>query len=283
MWTISKTRNIQADIDEDKFTTRNEKPKGKSAQLKEEELTDNIHAKKCGFITPRPLRWALALEHILENGRLEYKWDYLCVDEDFVECQIKLFPMKAQNIKKILIEIKVNSGVVFISGTNHREWLSETFDPWAKLVETSEYTYQPSSVSQNENLLSKEDSDNELTQIWEEHSILKNSVTTLENSVCQLREDIQNLTSLITALKLSQETTIEALRKEYDHKVSGFSISGDEMIETKIKQCKLELKEDLEKQKSRNAKQEARLQSSIDQIKESVAAHKPVDLSLIEA
>ena len=113
---VSKTRDIQKDVEDNKFTTKSENPRGKSANFMPEAITHGVYKSKSGFTTVRPLLWAQALEEYIKMNDTQHKWDYLCdIDDVFTECHVKIF-VQGSASKKVLIEIGISSGVVKISG-----------------------------------------------------------------------------------------------------------------------------------------------------------------------
>ena len=191
---ISKTRKIVEDIMDAiryHFAPTTEKPKGKSAQLKLEEPTNGVYAKKCGFTTARPAQWADALERLLEANNMDSRWEYSRENEKFSECAIKILPVTT-NPRKVIVEIKFTPGVILVHGTNHQDWIENIFDAWLKLVETGETTILP--IADDKKKHHNEDqSDTELLQLWDENRILRNSVSTLETALSDLRNDFTKL------------------------------------------------------------------------------------------
>jgi hypothetical protein len=129
-WSVNKETKVSDDIKDNMFVTLSKKPTGKSNQLKYEEPTHGVYAQKSGFVTSRPLVWAEALEKWLDAGGLRHQWDYLCKEEKYSECVVKILPTDSVS-KKTLIEIKLNTGVVFISS---QEWSSINFEAWRGIV-----------------------------------------------------------------------------------------------------------------------------------------------------
>ena len=192
-----KTRPMTNDIDENNFVNKNSVARGKAAQLKIEQVTTDIYAKKSGFLTERPIEWALALERILEHTHIDHRWDYTCEDNLFSECIIKLLSTKS---KKLTIEMKLATGVILISGTDHRDWIAGFFEPWGKTVESGEYNPKSSEIIKNLSPTitnKKEDDSKELASLWDEHTILKTSMTNLANHkfVRSMRRFVKSLRS----------------------------------------------------------------------------------------
>ena len=263
------------------FTSKREKPKGKSAQLQLEEPTNGVYSKKCGLYTTRPLKWAEALEILTENNSGDpCRWDYICDDEAYTECAVKIFQLGSTN-KKTVIEIKMITGVIFIYGTNHQEWISSNFGSWKKIVETGEYDCPTPHVSDEaDETKHKEDQENELSQLWAQQTILKTSITTIENSISDLRNDIQTLTETVARHHSSNEAATENINTICDQKMMGILAAADDTIDGKIRKCKLEMTKELEKQTTQVSKQEARFQSSIEQLRNTLSNLKPTDANL---
>ena len=62
----------------------------------------------------------------------------------------------------------------------------------------------------------------DVERLWEEHNDLKTAVTTLETSVGNLSEEVQNLVTVIHELKKSSEATDIAKEKKLDDKLQVF-------------------------------------------------------------
>ena len=257
------------------FTSKREKPKGKSTQLQYEHPTDGVYSKKCGLYTTRPLKWAEALERLTEINSNPSRWDYLGDSEGYTECAVKIFQLGSTN-KKTVIEIKIITGIIFIHGTNHQDWLASWFDPWKQLVETGEYNcpHTNGPIESIEPTI-KKNQQNELSQLWEQQKTLKTSITTLENSVSDLRNDIRKLTETVAAHHSSYEVSVENVNNICDQKVVGLLEAADGAAVGKVLKCKLELAKDIDKQKTLITKQEARFQSSIDQLRNAMNNLKP--------
>jgi hypothetical protein len=162
---------------DDNFAPTTEKPKGKSAQLKVEEPTSGVYAKKCGFTTVRPVQWADALERLLEANNMDSRWEYSRENDKLSECAIKIFPVTS-NPKKVIVEIKFTPGVILVHGANHQEWIENIFDAWLKVVETGEIiilAIDDKNKHPNEHLR-RMGSETEISQLWDENRILRNSV-----------------------------------------------------------------------------------------------------------
>ena len=274
-FTVLKVNKLLDDIN--KFTSKREKPKNKSAQLKSEEPTNGIYARKCGFITERPLKWAQGLEKLIEQA--DYRWDYLCdSDDEFQVCVVKIY-QQSSTTKKIVIEIKISTGVILVSGNNYQEWMGQFFQSWHKMVESSLDEYAPPQPmlpppSQNvPTTLPDDDSETQMSQLWEEQAKLKTSITTLGNSVEEMRSDLQGLSDSITSLKSTFHDLLAERDQAWDKKLTIFLDSAEEASKVMITQCKAELASDLEKQRKTMNEQEARLQSSLDQLKNSTVVN----------
>jgi hypothetical protein len=294
---LKDTRKIQEDVTDNKFTSKSEKPRGKSANLKVEVPTHGVYARKSGFTTERPLHWAEALEKYIENNNIHHRWDYLCDSDDvYQECRVKIFP-QSPSTKKILVEIKISSGVIHISGNDYQEWITETFNSWSELLNndlpnqlpppllttatTSSPPPLPPQLPKAKETHKENDQDrvNEMKQLWEEQTKLKTSMSTLESSIMELRGDLQKLTETVET-KLSEERDIRKdTRDELDNKVVGFLESANETCQLIVRRMELKLMGEMDKLKTQATAQESRLQSQLDGVKNSINTNKTPDNS----
>ena len=63
---------------------------------------------------------------------------------------------------------------------------------------------------------------NETKQLWEEQTKLKTSISTLEGSIMELRNDFQKLTEMIENKLLEKNDVRDETKEELDRKLVGF-------------------------------------------------------------
>ena len=243
------------------FTSKREKPKNKGTQLNIETITHGVFKTKCGFVSTRPLIWAESLEDLLrkDTNSVEHRWDYLCDSEDKIfECQVKVFHPSSS--RRTLIEIRVITGVVLISGNNYLEWVYQNFPPWMNLVNNHDRknlspqlelpSKAPVPLKQNSPNLSELDHKDELAQLWEENAQLKTAVSTLETTVNDLRADLLSLTETVKNQHSALENMVKQTNIAWDEKLVGFLDSADKTSRKIVEQSKRELRKEMEQNKS---------------------------------
>ena len=101
-----------------------------------------------------------------------------------------------------------------------------------------------------------------MKQLWEEQTKMKTSISTLENSILELRGDFQKLTEIVEN-KLSAERFLgKEMKEELDKKVVGFLESANETWHVTMSRTELKLKAELDQLKIQVAAQESRLLTS---------------------
>ena len=147
------------------------------------------------------------------------------------------------------VDIKLTTGVVFVYGSNYKNWIDMTFKSWRSLVVDG--IYEP---LHNAPKLPVPDLTNdvnaEFEKLWGEHATLKNALETLDSSMRNLAEEVKNLKDVIKEVKKSQEDTSKEDRTKYDEKVSVFLKSASESCDGSISKCKIEMSAEIEKQKT---------------------------------
>ena len=198
----------------------------------------------------------------------EYQWDYLCDSDDvFQECVVKILP-QSSTTKKIVIEIKISTGAILVSGNNYQDWIKEVFEYWHNLVKTDVNTIPPTlPPPPTRKIRNDDDDETQMSQLWEEQTKLKTSITTLGSSVNELRNDLQRLSETIASHNSAHQEQIKERDDTWDKKLVSFLESAEETSKVLINRCKLELMDDFEKQRKMIIDQEARLQSSFDKLK----------------
>ena len=276
---IMKTNSILKDIAEQKFTTKCEKPKGKRVQLNNEEPTHGIFKRKCGFTTTRPLKWAEALETWLDQNSFEFRWDYLCDNDDkILECNVKI-AQQPTNSKKVVVELSIISGVVMISGTGHQDWINDSFTSWSDLVECGNSTRLQTTTQSGHPSSStvKQDEQIELSQLWEENTKMKTSLSTLESAINDLRSDLQTMTERMADHHSSNEALIQTKNKEWDGRLQGFLLAAEETSQFLVQQCKSDLSEELANHRSTISNQQSWVQSNIETLKKATPVNTSVE------
>ena len=272
---VNKTKPIIEDVM--RFTTRSTANiKGKMSQLKNEEITTGIYAKKSGFISHRPLDWAIALEKMTVELQMDSRWDYACDDEKYTEIIVKILPT---NHKRVTVEIKLTSGVVLLTGTNHQEWIAVMFEPWKSTMETG--TFDPASIFEEvkqrpTTRLQKEDDSSEIAILWEENESLKNSLLNLENAVSQISEENKKITTLLVNQRTEYELNLKKIVTAYDEKIAGFLLAAESSCDNKVASCLSTTNCNIEKVKQQMNKQDSKIQNNVVQIR-NLMEKKPVD------
>ena len=147
--------------------------RGKGLQLKEEEVTFEVYL-KCGFRTSRPILWAAALEELISD----YRWDYTMQDDKYIQCWIKLTNAGGM----INIEIKLNTGIILVYGSQYDDWIKSFFDKWKSLaVDGVRPLTEPGSDQPQDSEGAppmKSDTQIDMERLWQEHKTLKTAFTT---------------------------------------------------------------------------------------------------------
>ena len=262
---ITKTRSVIEDRDENLLHERSvEITRGKGLQLKVEQLSHGVYKKKSGFRTPRPIEWAIGLEDLLTDCR----WDYMMNDSKYTECLIKI----ANAGGMINIDIKLTTGIVFVYGSSYEDWFDTFFESWRSLVVDGvrKPVDMPTPPIPQGTIPTDEDIRTDVDRLWLEHNSLKTAVTTLDSTVKNLTVELQGMVSAIQELKSSQEDSSRKSLSKTDEKLKVFLETASDECVGKISKCRLEITNELEKQKSLIIKQEARFQSVTDQLKNQI-------------
>ena len=269
---VQKTCPIKDEIE--MFPHKPIKPcRGKGAQLQEEEPTVGVYKTKCGFRTHRPLLWATALEDLVEDCR----WDYTIQEDKYSTAIIKA----TNSGGMIIVEIRFTTGVVLVEGFQHEEWLTKRFEAWQKLaikdvsipVVANENVTPATKVETDDIPATKPEMDeftnlhNDVEQLWEEHKSLKNAFTTLDSTVSKLSDDIQSMLTVIKDLRTSQEDVSKVTLSKNDDKLQVFLKTVSDDCVGNVSKSKVEMKSEIEKQKTALLRQESRFQSITDNLK----------------
>ena len=255
--------------------------RGKGAQLKDEELTGGVYKNKVGFRTSRPLHWAMALEELLPDSR----WDYSVESSMFTQCLIKL----TNNSGMITIEIKLTNGIVFIYGSQYEMWSESFFDVWHSLAVdgvkkslNTTLTTSEKDTHEATETISTADLKQDVERLWSDHSSLKNAIVTIDMTMKNLSNDIQDMLSAINDLKSSQESLSESNCAKTEEKLQTFiKLVSDECIGN-VSKCKVEMRNEIEKNKALVLKQESRFQSVTDQLKNQMTTQPQSDAPSIK-
>ena len=252
-YVVMKTSPIQDS--QMNIISKREKPKNKGTQLNDEVPTHGVFKKKCGFTSTRVLVWAEALEKLLPKDGNDYRWDYVCDNEDKIfECQVKIFHPSSS--KKTFIEIRVVTGVVLLSGTNYQEWITHNFAPWLNIVQQLDNNTQSDGSSPQPTVAAspvasdEAERKDELVQLWEENARLKTAVSTLETTIQDLQTDLLTLNKTLSDQRLTLEQLVKDSNTAWDNKLVGFLESADKSSREMIQQTKRELRNEMEKNKS---------------------------------
>ena len=261
---VLKSRPIEEE--KELFLELSAKPcRGKGAQLKDEEPTTGVYKTKCGFRTSRPLLWATALEKLVKDCR----WDYLLQDDKYSTAFVKIINSGGM----IIVEIRFATGVILVEGSSHEEWLDGIFERWSKLAIEGEFTPAPvCAVVTTTTKAGTGDMDlhHDVESLWQAHNSLKNAFTTLDSTVNKLSDDIQDMLKAINDLRTAQETMSKVTLSKDDDKIQTFLKTASDECVGNVSKCKVEMKAEIEKQKTLLIKQEGRFQSITDQLKNQV-------------
>ena len=253
-----KDRPIRVDVDNGFFVKtepiKKKRKVGKSGLLLAEAIQMDIYKAKCGFTTPRPLAWAVAMESLIaRESQTTCRWQYRVENEIFTECRL-LFYFEAT--KKVEINIYIRTGVIMIQGQYH-EWSEKIFpilkddvnsiDNVYDIIAESKPTHAHDTGAETETAKvetlsgSVENIENikDLDCLWEENVTLKNALTCLQEDYAVLKSEFHGMKNSMEE-KLSQYAEkIRELERSYDTKLEVFlktnSEDCDKKMESKLK------------------------------------------------
>lgn len=160
--------------------------------LMEEEVKLDVHkAKKCSFITTRPLIWAKTVEqHLRETENPYYSSKY--TSEDGLYIEYTLYNDKTRD-KKLTINIYVKTGVVLIQGEHYQFWAEKVF---------------PILKDQVENYVVRR-TFNHMGSLWNENITLKATLRSLETDYSVISKELDTVqlksTEIVKAVKSADE------------------------------------------------------------------------------
>ena len=178
----------------------------------------------------------------------------------------------------VTVELKFDTGVIFIAGGKYEQWVEELFDHW-RSVSTNEI-----SSPDVDNVLKEGDAETEKTfpkkvvdpllndveRLWEEHNSLKTAFTTLESSINNISNELQELAKMFGSFKEESEKGCKAREIKSDGKMQIFIETASEHCAQNTSKCKSDLMKEIEKVRKQNIQQEARFQSITDQLKNQI-------------
>ena len=117
----------------------------------------------------------------------------------------------------------------------------------------------------------------DVERLWEEHNSLKTAVTTLETSLSNISNDLQELSNMFGSFKEEYNKGFETHEKKWDDKLQTFvRLAADDCTQNILK-CKTEWKNEIEKVRKQNVQQEARFQSITDTLRNQIKDTSPIN------
>ena len=260
-----KVHPIEEDVQQNLFIKTDDIPankrRGKMGKLLEEDITFDVYAKKSGFLTKRPLQWAIALESFLDKEPdTNSRWQYKEVENIYTDCEVLIF---FEVTKQVTVNISVQNGEVMVYGKHYKDWLTKSFAILKSIV-----TGTPIENALTKKVVATEDDDvrGELEKIWSECKSMKNGLVTLEESVQLLQKAQNEYIGLAVKQEKEYKKDLENIEKAFDDKLVTFLSTINSDTDNKIKMLKSEVLKDREQQHQAKSKLESKLHNLINSV-----------------
>ena len=151
----------------------------------------------------------------------EARWEYKLEKGKYYECEILLYFNKT---KKVVVNISVRSGVIMIKGQYFCEWMNMVFPNLLDYVNNNSASDEnsPKSTTHDdtvEHMVVNEDMD-DINKLWQECSLLKSGLVTLEKSVEKVIQSNHYVADLLERKSKDIDQKIESLESMYDNKLT---------------------------------------------------------------
>ena len=252
--------NTADNFDPDLLTTAKFRPSRRSSimkSLKYEIFTFNAYKNEnqAGMITDDPCLWTKALQMYTKIKNANHRWE-LIKEKKENKCSEFILHLIFRETKRIIISIKLITGIINIKGAHIKEWVANEFDPVKECVDTlrRDETRPPITTSNNtnESMLklppteaktensakeNKKDKENDIDDLWEENSRLKNALKILETSITAKPIAPKNEDSEIINKRIDSTITekLQEAEKRLDAKIIIFQEEIEKTFQAKIK------------------------------------------------
>ena len=171
-----------------------------------------------GFITDRPLEWAVALESYLDSTtNLKYKWLNRRDAKPKINTSKIIIYYDLPNKKEITLNINFATGLFMVYGKNFKSWINTDFPKVASLI--SGYESQIVDLTPEKNVSGKP---NEIENLLDECNNLRSITSKLDNSNLNLTQEVQRINSYVRTANDNATLKLEEMQKSFDTKISVF-------------------------------------------------------------
>ena len=99
----------------------------KQNELKNKEFDLSVYKYQAGFVTERPVRWALAFEaYVNTTDGVRCRWQYK-LDESsnkYSECELLLY---FETTRHVNVKIHLFTGTIIVTGAPFKDWIKSEF------------------------------------------------------------------------------------------------------------------------------------------------------------
>ena len=183
-----------------------------------------MYKNQAGFVTERPVRWALAFEAYVNNNEgVRCRWQYK-IDETsnkYSECELMVYFETSRHVN---VKIYLLTGTIIVTGAPFKDWIKSEFQ---KVV--AEFTNQPEH-DKGVKAITKpepEDRDTEIDLLWEKYDEISNAIITQDENCNDMLKRCQKFESLFENHQIEME-------KKFDDKLIVFRDSILEELRKEI-------------------------------------------------
>ena len=238
---VEKINNVTVDVGNKCFALKVNptQRKGKVKEFQTETFDFNIYAKSrksVGFVTNRPVRWAMAFEqYIVSTTSTHCRWRYKQDSSKFSFAHLNLY---YKNTQKVEISINFAAGSVSVNGENFKHFVETEFTKVQIIFDA--ITDFPCENEPDEPKDRLSDMSNSIELLWQKFESAGNAIETQDKVTQLIIERCQALELKVsnhdfTLPTLVTKPALLVVEKKLDEKITVFMEATLEKVEKLIK------------------------------------------------